>query len=518
MEKKAWKPSLTSQFYVCPIPFHLDTYRGCVYNCNYCFARDFITFSRRNSEHTSSKFLVANDPESFARWMNKVDKIREYDYEKGNEVAIKERIPLKLGATADPFPPAEATLKTTLRFLRILDYFDYPVEIQTKNPEVLNVYADEFKNPNWTIAVSLITMDEAFNKVCEPNATKPSRRIEAIKRLTDSGKKVMVKLQPSIYPKVVADLPDLVEAVSEAGCWALNTEGLKLRVTMPQSERELFSVIGNHLSLDLFEYYKANGLVTGSDREIRTALKMEYTQLAKKLTGEYGIKYYPADNDILGIGDGCECCGTEVLKDYKIYGNNIRSKAFKPKDYESKELGKCVVNFTRSRKNINLTMDEVVAEKESKKEKEVSPPLRQSDKAEAGILHNIYGGFNEKEPRIVASRGRNPDNPSDRTTGSPTEQRLEPNSEGTTNSLTNVQKDNWLLQNQSIRRLTPTECERLQGFPDGWTKYGLDKSGNQVEISDTQRYKCLGNAVTTNVVTAIGEQWLKALHKDGMLG
>jgi DNA (cytosine-5)-methyltransferase 1 len=58
-----------------------------------------------------------------------------------------------------------------------------------------------------------------------------------------------------------------------------------------------------------------------------------------------------------------------------------------------------------------------------------------------------------------------------------------------------------------IRRLTPVECERLQGFPDDWTKYGIE-DGKQVEISDTQRYKCLGNAVTTNVVTAIGERLL----------
>ena len=53
-----------------------------------------------------------------------------------------------------------------------------------------------------------------------------------------------------------------------------------------------------------------------------------------------------------------------------------------------------------------------------------------------------------------------------------------------------------------IRRLTPTECERLQGFPDNWTKYGSD---GQI-ISDTQRYKVLGNAVTTNVVQAIIER------------
>lgn len=53
-----------------------------------------------------------------------------------------------------------------------------------------------------------------------------------------------------------------------------------------------------------------------------------------------------------------------------------------------------------------------------------------------------------------------------------------------------------------VRRLTPIECERLQGFQDNWTKYGIinnEKSG----ISDTQRYKCLGNAVTTNVVRYI---------------
>lgn len=47
-----------------------------------------------------------------------------------------------------------------------------------------------------------------------------------------------------------------------------------------------------------------------------------------------------------------------------------------------------------------------------------------------------------------------------------------------------------------IRRLTPLECERLQGFPDGWTS----------KFSDTQRYKMMGNAVTTKVIQAIAEK------------
>lgn len=54
-----------------------------------------------------------------------------------------------------------------------------------------------------------------------------------------------------------------------------------------------------------------------------------------------------------------------------------------------------------------------------------------------------------------------------------------------------------------IRRLTPIECERLQGFEDNYTKYGC----NEELISDSQRYRLLGNAVTTNVVEHIFNKW-----------
>ena len=47
-----------------------------------------------------------------------------------------------------------------------------------------------------------------------------------------------------------------------------------------------------------------------------------------------------------------------------------------------------------------------------------------------------------------------------------------------------------------VRRLTPLECERLQGFPDGWT----------ASQSDTQRYKQLGNAVAVPVARWIAER------------
>jgi len=60
-----------------------------------------------------------------------------------------------------------------------------------------------------------------------------------------------------------------------------------------------------------------------------------------------------------------------------------------------------------------------------------------------------------------------------------------------------------IILGERLRRLTPIECERLQGFPDRWTEKGLDENGKVHKISDSQRYKMLGNAVTTNVIEAI---------------
>tara|TARA_Y100000034_G_scaffold54335_1_gene66591 strand:- start:194 stop:781 length:588 start_codon:yes stop_codon:yes gene_type:complete len=62
-----------------------------------------------------------------------------------------------------------------------------------------------------------------------------------------------------------------------------------------------------------------------------------------------------------------------------------------------------------------------------------------------------------------------------------------------------------IANNHSIRRLTPVECCRLQGFPDDWNAYG-EFDGEVKPMSDTQRYKQCGNAVTVNVVQAVAER------------
>lgn len=54
-----------------------------------------------------------------------------------------------------------------------------------------------------------------------------------------------------------------------------------------------------------------------------------------------------------------------------------------------------------------------------------------------------------------------------------------------------------ILKEMFVRRLTPLECERLQGFPDGWTDIGdyIDSKGRKKHTSDTARYRALGNSI-----------------------
>ncbi|MBB6003890.1 DNA cytosine methyltransferase [Arcicella rosea] len=79
---------------------------------------------------------------------------------------------------------------------------------------------------------------------------------------------------------------------------------------------------------------------------------------------------------------------------------------------------------------------------------------------------------------------------------------------GTITSSSFEQNTHLYFQN-TIRRLTEIECERCQGLPDDWTRYGTyTKSGKEMtkEIAKTNRYKMIGNAVTAKMVQLIAER------------
>lgn len=111
--------------------------------------------------------------------------------------------------------------------------------------------------------------------------------------------------------------------------------------------------------------------------------------------------------------------------------------------------------------------------------------VRETDDASQCLDANYWKGpDNHGQRTVIAIRGRNG------------RAMAEARSDGLCNALRASEGGSgkaMVSEGDRIRRLTPLECERLQGFPDGWT----------AGVSDTQRYRCLGNAVTVNVVREI---------------
>jgi DNA (cytosine-5)-methyltransferase 1 len=107
------------------------------------------------------------------------------------------------------------------------------------------------------------------------------------------------------------------------------------------------------------------------------------------------------------------------------------------------------------------------------------------------------------EPMIGAFRGRNPENPSERgRSNGMYKQRLEINENGTSNTLTGVQKDNMVIEyGYRIRKLTERECFRLMDMPEEY----IDRI-QAAGISRSQQYKMAGNSI---VVACMYHIWRK---------
>ena len=67
--------------------------------------------------------------------------------------------------------------------------------------------------------------------------------------------------------------------------------------------------------------------------------------------------------------------------------------------------------------------------------------------------------------------------------------------DGTATTLNAQEKERPIIGTSIVRRLTPMECERLQGFPDDWSKYGINAKGEVYELPDSARYKLQGNSI-----------------------
>ena len=197
---------------------------------------------------------------------------------------------------------------------------------------------------------------------------------------------------------------------------------------------------------------KQQGFVNDSGESTRSGLFFEALRIIKELRPRYAI----AENVKALTSTKFKNEFATVLSSLEEAGYNNYWHVLNAKDYGIPQNRERVfiVSIRRDadegdfqfpdKEPLMLRLRDMLEPAESVDEKYYLSTEREGVRKLIAELESRYR-INSNTAVCVASRGRNPANPSDRTTGSPTEQRLEPNSDGCTNTLTTVQKDNLLL-------------------------------------------------------------------------
>jgi len=339
--------SVTSQYYFCPMPLRLDTYSGCTNNCLYCFANNSVQKFSNNLDNLKLATLHDNDfvkPTKLAY----VKKYFDIAFEgapnnmKNQEAcaieALKRRIPIHFGGMSDPFQPKEKTQKVTLKVLKLLKKYNYPVIISTKcslicEPEYFEVIND-YKNCG--IQVSLIDDRQEVMAILEGGvgAESVAERLRIF--ATYKHKWTACRIQPFIIELTDAIIPRFILTLSLLKVNHVMVEGLKFMSGNPQANTiisKAFKQITGE-DFDLQAHYKSLGAhQSGTDLELPTWRKKQYIDLIKPLLDKYGMTLGAADNDLRSLGNNPCCCGNADMPGIKdVCKHNIGFAIQRAKD------------------------------------------------------------------------------------------------------------------------------------------------------------------------------------------
>jgi len=205
----------------------INPYRGCSHGCSYCYARpshEYLGFSAGLDFET--KILVKEDAPALLRAALA-------------SPGWKPR-PIMLSGNTDAYQPTERRLRVTRRCLEVLAEFRNPVAITTKSWLVgrdVDLLGDLARDRAAAVVLSITTLRDELQRVMEPRAASPGRRLGAIRRLAEAGIPVGVNVAPVVPGLTDHELPAILEEAAAAG--ATFADYILLR--LPHGVKELFS-------------------------------------------------------------------------------------------------------------------------------------------------------------------------------------------------------------------------------------------------------------------------------------
>src|SRR6185312_1689061 len=204
----------------------INPYRGCEHGCIYCFARPTHAYQGLSPGlDFESKLFVKPDAAELLK----------------KELADPKYTPrmIAMGTNTDPYQPIERKWRVTRGILEVLRDCGHPVGIVTKSALVMrdiDILADMAKKNLAKVALSVTTLDPKLARVMEPRAATPSKRLEALRALSEAGIPTAVMVAPIVPAINDSEIERILDAAKAAG-----VEGAGyVMLRMPYEIKDLF--------------------------------------------------------------------------------------------------------------------------------------------------------------------------------------------------------------------------------------------------------------------------------------
>jgi DNA repair photolyase len=185
----------------------INPYRGCEHGCVYCFARPTHSFMGLSPGLDFESKLFA-----------KPDAARLLEKELGSDGYTPRTI--AIGTNTDPYQPVEKQWRIMREILEVLEAHQHPVGIVTKNALVtrdIDILSRMAEKGLAKVALSVTTLDRKLARTMEPRASTPTKRLEAVKALSEAGIPASVMVAPIIPGLTDHEIERILDAARAAG-------------------------------------------------------------------------------------------------------------------------------------------------------------------------------------------------------------------------------------------------------------------------------------------------------------
>ncbi|TPJ59324.1 PA0069 family radical SAM protein [Mesorhizobium sp. B2-7-1] len=185
----------------------INPYRGCEHGCVYCFARPTHSFMGLSPGLDFESKLFA-----------KPDAARMLDREL-SKPGYQPRT-IAIGTNTDPYQPIEKQYRIMREILEVLEARGHPVGIVTKSALVtrdIDILSRMAERGLAKVALSVTTMDRMLARTMEPRASTPTKRLEAIRQLSDAGIPASVMVAPIIPGLNDPEMERILDSARAAG-------------------------------------------------------------------------------------------------------------------------------------------------------------------------------------------------------------------------------------------------------------------------------------------------------------